>query len=112
MKLQNESLASIKRQIRNYSASADRNTQSAAQVRIITARELPAAEYKQLVDSLVNKLGRDILVEKKVDPSLVGGIVIQYGDNIFDGSVARQFKEYKEMMSKIDIKKIGVTNAV
>ena len=113
MKLQNESLASIKRQIRNYSSDSDRHkVKGAVCVKITTARELPPAEYKEFVANLTNKLGREILVERVVDPALVGGIVIQYGDNVFDGSVARQFKEYKEMMSKIDVEKIGVTDAV
>jgi ATP synthase F1 delta subunit len=110
MKIKNESLAAIKRQIRGQAASGQ--PAGGAQVKITTARELPAKEYETIVNKLALKLGGEIFAEKKVDPEIVGGIIIQYGDNIIDGSVARQLKQYNEMMSKIDVKKIGVTNAV
>ncbi|MDR2007136.1 MAG: F0F1 ATP synthase subunit delta [Acidaminococcales bacterium] len=110
MKLKNESLAAIKRQIRDY-ADGDQNS-SGAPVKITTARELPPDEYEEIVNSLKRKLGREIFAERKIDPKIIGGIIIQYGDNIIDGSVARQFKQYSEMISKIDVKKMGVTDAV
>ncbi|MDR3349143.1 MAG: F0F1 ATP synthase subunit delta [Acidaminococcales bacterium] len=110
MKLKNESLAAIKRQIRSYAVGAQ--SLSGAQVKITTARELPPNEYDAIVKRLKGKLGREIFAERKIDPRIIGGIIIQYGDKIIDGSVARQLRQYNETMSKVDVKKIGVTNAI
>ncbi len=112
MKGYNESLASIKRQIRDYNCDPQGKLGGKAQVRITTARELSGAEYEALVGNLSAKMGRELFVEKQVDPAIVGGVIVQIGDNILDGSVARQLRKYEEMMTGIDVKKIGVTNAV
>ncbi len=111
MKIQLESLASIKRQIRNYSTSSDNEHKGSAEIKITTARELSNDELNNIIADLSKKLGKQVFVQKSVDPSLIGGIVIQYGDNIIDGSVVRQLKQYKEMMSNIDLK-IGVTDPI
>lgn len=112
MKMHNESIASIKRQVLNYSAEPGSVDVGGKQVTITTARELSESEFSAIVANLSGKFGENLFVEKFVDPSIVGGMIVQVGDNIFDGSVARQFKQYKEMMSSIDVKEIGVTDAV
>jgi F0F1-type ATP synthase delta subunit len=110
MKMKNESLVAIKRQIRGY--AVDDAQASGVEVKITTARELPPAEYAAIVGRISRSLGREVFADKKVDPKIIGGIIIQCGDKIVDGSVARQFRQYNEMMSKADVKKIGVTNAL
>ena len=112
MKLHYESLSSIKRQIRDYAINPETNQAAVATVKITTARELPEQEYQGITSSLSKKFGREVFVEKEVNPDIIGGLIVQYGDNIIDGSVVRQLKQYKEMMAGIDIKKIGVTDAV
>lgn len=96
MKIKNESLAAIKRQIRGYTIGE--RQKSGAQVKITTARELPPAEYEAILRKIARKFGREVFAEKAVDPKIIGGIIIQYGDNVIDGSIARQFKQYNEMM--------------
>ena len=112
MKLHYESLSSIKRQIRNYTIDPESHQSAITTVTITTARELSDSEYQNIASNLSKKFGREVYVEKLVNPEIVGGIILQCGDNIIDGSVVRQLKQYKDMMAGIDIKKIGVTDAV
>ena len=112
MKLHYESLASIKRQIRNYVISPETKHSAITTVAITTARELSDDEYSSIIANLAKKFNSEIYLEKFIDPDIVGGIILKCGDNIIDGSVARKLKQYKDMMKGIDIKKIGVTDAV
>lgn len=112
MKITSESLASIKRQIRNYAIDSESHQSAIAQVKITTARELSDSEYQKVASDLSSKFGRQVFVEKVVDPEIIGGMIVQYDDNIIDGSVRRQLSKYKDVMAGVDIKKIGVTDAV
>lgn len=112
MKLHYESLSSIKRQIRNYVIDPESHQTAVATAKITTARELSEQEYQSIASSLSKKFGREVYLEKTVNPEIIGGMIVQCDDNIIDGSVARQLKQYKDMMAGIDIKKIGVTDAV
>jgi ATP synthase F1 delta subunit len=112
MKVPSESLVAIKRQIREYIVEPKANTENCAEVKITTARELPDSEFQEIVKNLSQKFGKKVVAERRVDKNILGGIIIQHGDKVIDGSVASQLKQYNKMMSKFDIKKIGVTSAV
>lgn len=46
-------------------------------------------------------LGRDVELQVKIDPELLGGLVIRVGDTVFDGSVANQLLRLRdELVSK------------
>jgi F-type H+-transporting ATPase subunit delta len=57
---------------------------------VTSAYELTAAQTKQLVKTLKNKLGCDITLTTAVDASLIGGVVIRAGDTIIDASMKSQ----------------------
>lgn len=59
-----------------------------AQVRL--AREANADLKNEIVASLEKRFGKKIIAEYEVDPDLVGGIVIEVGDEILDGSLGRR----------------------
>ncbi len=56
-------------------------------VLITSAFELSEEQIGKLASSLKQKLGRDISVTTAEDETLVGGVVIQAGDLVIDGSV-------------------------
>ncbi len=111
MKRHSESIAAIKRQIRDYQAQPQNGLEH-VDIRLTTARELDGSEYDAIVARLSKQIGRELFVEKTVDPAIIGGLIVQVGDKVLDGSVVRQLKKYNEVMTDIDVKKIGVTNAV
>ena len=56
-------------------------------VELTTARELPAAEVKAILKQIEDAAGRKVEATQKVDPDLVGGIVLQAGSLRVDASV-------------------------
>lgn len=54
---------------------------------VTSAYELTPEQMAGLVGKLEAKLGRKILATQSVDASLIGGVVIQVGDEVMDSSV-------------------------
>ena len=55
--------------------------------RVTSATALPAGELDTLKAALRKRFGREVEVETSVDPSLIGGAVIDAGDVVIDGSL-------------------------
>lgn len=45
------------------------------------------------------KSGQAILLTTKVDPSIIGGMIVSIGDRYVDMSVASKIKKYSEIIS-------------
>jgi F-type H+-transporting ATPase subunit delta len=54
---------------------------------VTSARPLGDAEVQELKRVLKAKLGRDARLEQKVDPSLLGGLVVKVGSRMIDSSL-------------------------
>ncbi|XP_074308431.1 ATP synthase subunit O, mitochondrial-like [Silene latifolia] len=66
---------------------------------VTTVIPLPAEEEKELKETLQEILGQGIKVklEQKIDPNILGGIVVEFGQNVFDMSIrtrARQMERF------------------
>ncbi|XP_066251101.1 ATP synthase subunit O, mitochondrial [Euwallacea similis] len=68
---------------------------------VITARELDAEQKTKLQGVLKSflKSGQSILLSTKVDPSIIGGMVVSIGDRYVDMSVGSKIKKYSEIIS-------------
>ncbi|XP_009364987.1 ATP synthase subunit O, mitochondrial [Pyrus x bretschneideri] len=60
---------------------------------------LPAEEEKELKDTLQELIGqgKKVILEQKIDPSILGGLVIEFDKKVFDMSIktrARQMERY------------------
>lgn len=56
-------------------------------VKLTSATALDDAETEALVAALRRRFGREIALTRAVDPTLIGGAVIDAGDVVIDGSV-------------------------
>ena len=56
-------------------------------VEVVSAHKLTAADNKALVEKLASRYNATIKLTNKVDPSIIGGLVIRIGDEVIDGSV-------------------------
>jgi F-type H+-transporting ATPase subunit delta len=65
---------------------------------LATAVELPADRVAALTDGLAQATGREVQIETRVDPSLVGGAVAQIGSTVYDGSVITQLQKLKQTL--------------
>ena len=44
--------------------------------------------------------GKEVIVSVEEDPSLIGGVVTQIGDIVYDGSIRTQLNKMKETLMK------------
>jgi F-type H+-transporting ATPase subunit delta len=63
-----------------------------ATVEVRSARELTDAQAQRLRSALERRLGRTVKLSARVEPGLLGGAVVQYGDFVFDGSLRRSLE--------------------
>jgi F-type H+-transporting ATPase subunit delta len=61
--------------------------QAKRQATVESAAELDAATQSSILTSLRNKYGADIKADFRVNRGLIGGLRIQLGSNVWDGSV-------------------------
>jgi len=61
-----------------------------------TARPLSADEQKQLIAKLKVFAGKDIELDVKEDPELIGGVSVKIGDWVLDSSLRGQLRRMKE----------------
>ncbi|MBU1108660.1 MAG: ATP synthase F1 subunit delta [Candidatus Riflebacteria bacterium] len=68
---------------------------------IRSALPLHGEERVQLREVLTRKFGR-IEVREIVDKTVVGGLVIHFGDQVIDDSLRSRIKQLRELMFKVD----------
>jgi F-type H+-transporting ATPase subunit delta len=67
--------------------------------RVTTAVPLGAAEREQVKARLAAWSGRQIELDEQVDPSIIGGVVAQVGDEILDGSVRGRLERLRRTLA-------------
>ena len=71
---------------------------SLEQAIVTTAIELTGAEKEQFRAKLAARYGEGLSVTFRVDKSILGGVVVQVGDKILDGSVATRLNAAREKL--------------
>jgi F-type H+-transporting ATPase subunit delta len=68
-------------------------------VRLTTAEPIDDALVGQLMERLRTVAGGEPVLERVVDPSLIGGAVLRVGDTVHDGSIANQLENLRQHIS-------------
>jgi len=76
---------------------ARRRQQLIAVVR--TATELSASQLRRLTESLSRSYGHDVHLDVVIDPSVVGGISVQIGDELIDGTAASRLASVRRKLA-------------
>lgn len=71
---------------------------SGAAAEVISALPLTEQEQETVKKEVLSKLGSQATVAFRVDPSILGGLVIRVGDKVLDGSVAGQLESLRESL--------------
>jgi F-type H+-transporting ATPase subunit b len=66
---------------------------------VTSALPLSAAEQDTVKKDVLSKLGGSAAVSFKVDPSILGGLIIKVGDQILDGSVSGQLQNLRQNLN-------------
>lgn len=64
-----------------------RESEQQLEVELTTAVPVAAEEADRLRDRIAEASGKDVTLRRRVDPAVVGGIVLRIGDQLIDASV-------------------------
>jgi F-type H+-transporting ATPase subunit delta len=67
---------------------------------VVSAVELPEEAIEKIQAALSEKTGKQVAMETRVDPALIGGVVTKIGDLVLDGSVRTQLMSLKESLQR------------
>jgi F-type H+-transporting ATPase subunit delta len=65
---------------------------------VTLAREPGEREEQDIAKRLSQLLGQSVIPHIRVDPSILGGIVVRYGDRVMDGSLRRRLLSMRNQM--------------
>lgn len=74
-----------------------------AKVAVTTAAELSVSEKESIAKILSDKLGCKVETETLVDPTIIGGIIVKAGDQVFDASTKRKLEKVRGELGKVDV---------
>lgn len=70
------------------------------QAEVTSAVALTPAQLTQLTATLEKLSGKKVVVDKKQDPALLGGVVAKVGDVVYDGSLRTQLRALRDQLAK------------
>jgi len=62
---------------------------------VISATRLHSSQLDRLAKSLSVRYGRNLTINQVIDASVVGGLKVQIGDDVIDGSIATRLKDLR-----------------
>jgi F-type H+-transporting ATPase subunit delta len=74
-------------------------------VQVTMAREPDERTERELAELLTAKLGQRVVPHVRVDPGIIGGVIVRYGDRVMDGSVRRRLIALRRRMLEVDLQR-------
>jgi F-type H+-transporting ATPase subunit delta len=68
---------------------------------VISAETLTEAQIAALKQALKAALGKDVLLETRIDPALLGGLVVKVGSRMIDTSLRTRLNSLKVAMKEV-----------
>lgn len=68
---------------------------------VTSAEKLSAAQVKKLKAALKEQVGRDVQMEEKVDPGILGGLIVKVGSRMVDSSLRTKLNSLKTRMKEV-----------
>ncbi len=65
---------------------------------VTTAVELPPADRDDIAKQLGQRLGKEIALRAQVDPRVLGGLKLQYGDRLIDATIATRLQQLRSRL--------------
>lgn len=79
----------------SFAASTVADESGALVATVISANPLSAEQQAKLVSQLTAKHGRAPRLDVRVDPSVIGGLKVQVGDEVVDGTIATRLADLR-----------------
>ena len=66
--------------------------------KVTTAHSISSQEVEQLARAVGKVMGKQVILDRQVDPSLIGGVKVVVGGTLLDGSVRAQLNRVREQL--------------
>ena len=70
-----------------------------AVAQVTTAVPIDERQQSLIASRLGQRVGKSVTVETRVDPSILGGVIAQIGDNVIDGSVRGRLERLRRALT-------------
>jgi F-type H+-transporting ATPase subunit delta len=70
------------------------------QADVVSASPLSPDQHERLRRALAARAGREVALEVRVDPSLIGGAIARVGGLVFDGSLRTQLAQLRDNLTR------------
>jgi F-type H+-transporting ATPase subunit delta len=70
-------------------------------ITVISAERLPDSYRERLLEQLGTMTGKKVVLDQKLDPNLLAGVVVRIGDRIIDGSARARLAELRSQLLSI-----------
>ena len=67
---------------------------------VVSAQQMTEKELTTITTALEKRLGRDVIVNVRTDPALLGGAIIRAGDLVIDGSIRGKLDKLATAVSR------------
>ena len=100
-------LTAQKGRIRNLQGIADAfrellyNKDGIVEVTVTTVKPLKSSQRDALKSKLEQKYGKKVIMAELTDPAVMGGVVIQCGDTLLDGSVRTKLDNMRRQLENV-----------
>ncbi len=72
-------------------------------VGVTLATEPDEKSEEEIASELSRVLGKTVIPQLRVDPSILGGVVVRYGDRVLDGSLRRRLLGLRRRMMEAEL---------
>lgn len=97
--LKNNRLLLLQQIVNDYQIRVD-ELNNLKQAVVISAVPISEQIFQELKNQLKNFFRSDVRIENKVDPSILGGIIIRIDGKVFNASIQDKFKKMKIYLTK------------
>ncbi len=71
---------------------------------VTTVRPLSAAQQQRLKAALERRTGKTVVLEPRIAPRVLGGVVVRIGDQVIDRSIRRTFEEMRASLLEVPVR--------
>jgi F-type H+-transporting ATPase subunit delta len=66
---------------------------------VTTAFPMTNDEKEEVVATFTKIVGKKLVIEERVDSDLLGGVIVQVGDRLYDGSLRTKLRRFQERLN-------------
>lgn len=75
--------------------------QTALHAEVVTALRLDGEDKEWLSRQLEQMVGHKVIIDAKVDPSIIGGLKAKIGDMLIDGSIRSRLETLRKSLAEL-----------